>query len=357
VKISVVIPCYNYEDFLGSAIESVLNGSRPADEIVVVDDGSTDGSAAVAESYPEVDLVRKTNGGMASALNAGIERAVGDVVVLLDADDMAEPGRLAWVEKVFEDETAVMAWHPLRIQSDKHKNRLLIPSSPLPCGDLAPSIAAHGLTAFALTSGIALRRSALDTIGAIPEEQFRLSSEGYLVRTVPFVGRVAATTEPLGVYRSHAMSQTRAVVAHDAPSIAHKLGEHLAVADCEHALLSSSLTAAGYGVSIERLRALDRCYLDYHRWRARLTESGRRAAWRAIRDLPLDFPPGLVHRRLGRFLAGGWTALMPERAALVSFLIRHDFELRGAVRQLARAYWFSKALMVSARRLLRRWPR
>jgi glycosyltransferase involved in cell wall biosynthesis len=357
VKISVVIPCYNYEGFLPSAIESVLTGSRPPDEIIVVDDGSTDGSAAVAERYLDVELVLKTNGGMASALNAGITRATGDVVVLLDADDMAEPGRLAWIENAFEDPTVAMAWHPLRIQSANHKNRLLVPSSPLPDGDLAPAIAARGLSSFALTSGIAVRRSALDAIGAIPEDQFRISSEGYFVRTLPFVGRVAATPEPLGVYRSHANSQIRAVAAHDASTIAEKLGEHLGVADAEHALLSSSATAAGHPITVERLRALDRCYLDYHRWHARLGTSGRRAAWRAIRGLRLDFPPGLAHRRLQRFLAGAWTSIMPARAALVSFLIRHDFELTGTVRQLARVYWFQRALMESARCRLRHLPR
>ena len=88
--ISIIIPCYNHERFLPDAIESALAQRRVNVEVVVVDDGSTDGSAAVAERYP-VRLVRQPNRGLSAARNAGLRASRGDLVIFLDADDRLYP--------------------------------------------------------------------------------------------------------------------------------------------------------------------------------------------------------------------------------------------------------------------------
>ncbi len=85
--ISLVITCFNHAGFLADAIESALSQERPFDEIIVVDDGSTDGSAAVAEHYPGVRCLRQLNRGLAAARNRGLEEASGSFIVFLDADD------------------------------------------------------------------------------------------------------------------------------------------------------------------------------------------------------------------------------------------------------------------------------
>jgi hypothetical protein len=355
LQLSVVIPCFNYEAFVSEAIESLLAGTRRPDEMIVVDDGSSDGSAAVARRFAEVTLIEKPNGGMASALNAGFAAATGDVVVLLDADDIAEPRRLEWIERAFADPTVCMAWHPLRIVSSGGKpSAFCVPHRPLPSGDLGATIALRGLTSFAMTSGIAVRRSALERIGPIPEDRFRLSSEGYLVRTLPFGGRIAATDEPLGRYRAHPGSQIRALPSFDVLAVAKKLQQHLDIADVEHVLLSSSAKTAGFTVPVERLRGMDPTYLDYHRWHARLAAPSRRAFWSAFGSLVVEFPIRLAHRRIIRFLAGCWTMLLPKRAARVSYLIRHDHGLTGLTRQYARIYWLHRAARSALRDRLRR---
>ena len=91
---SVVVPCYNQAHFLGEAIESVLAQSYPNFEIIVVDDGSTDNTSEVAESYPKVRLVRQENRGLSGARNAGMARSEGEYVVFLDADDRLLPEAL-----------------------------------------------------------------------------------------------------------------------------------------------------------------------------------------------------------------------------------------------------------------------
>jgi glycosyltransferase involved in cell wall biosynthesis len=93
--VAVVIPCYNYGAFLAEAIRSVLAQTHPADDVVVVDDGSSDDTAEVARSFaPAVRLVTKRNGGLASARNAGARAVTTDLVVFLDADDRLDPAYL-----------------------------------------------------------------------------------------------------------------------------------------------------------------------------------------------------------------------------------------------------------------------
>jgi glycosyltransferase involved in cell wall biosynthesis len=84
--VSIVIPCFNYARFLGEAIESALRQTHQPVEIIVVDDGSTDDTQAVARRYP-VTLLSQTNGGVCQASNTGFADAHGEFALRLDADD------------------------------------------------------------------------------------------------------------------------------------------------------------------------------------------------------------------------------------------------------------------------------
>lgn len=92
--VSVVIPSYNHAHFLDQAIASVLAQEYPRVEVVVVNDGSTDDTAAVVARFPEVRCVEQTNRGLAAARNAGLAVCRGELVVFLDADDRLLPGAL-----------------------------------------------------------------------------------------------------------------------------------------------------------------------------------------------------------------------------------------------------------------------
>jgi glycosyltransferase involved in cell wall biosynthesis len=88
--ISVIIPCYNQGRYLAEAIESAASCDYPT-QIIVVDDGSTDDTSALAMGLPSVTLVRQENSGLAAARNAGLGAAIGEFVVFLDADDRLLP--------------------------------------------------------------------------------------------------------------------------------------------------------------------------------------------------------------------------------------------------------------------------
>jgi len=94
-RVSVVIPTYNYGRWVAEAIDSALAQTLPPIEVIVVDDGSTDDTAAVLAAYGDrIRVIRQRNQGPATARNAGIAAARGDVVAFLDADDLWKPRKL-----------------------------------------------------------------------------------------------------------------------------------------------------------------------------------------------------------------------------------------------------------------------
>ncbi|MCA9795210.1 MAG: glycosyltransferase family 2 protein [Candidatus Eremiobacteraeota bacterium] len=129
MRVSVVIPVFNGEAYLAEAIESVLGQTRLPDEILIVDDGSTDSSAIIAESYSIATVLRQANTGHLAARNLGIRSASGELVAMLDADDRALPTRLALQVAAFENqpELAVCYGQATHFWSPEHD-----PGAPLP---------------------------------------------------------------------------------------------------------------------------------------------------------------------------------------------------------------------------------
>lgn len=94
-RLSIIIPVYNNENYLRSSLQSVLAQTYPDFEVLVVDDGSTDGSRAICQEFAQKDkrlrIIHKENGGVSSARNRGIEEAVGQYIAFVDGDDCIDP--------------------------------------------------------------------------------------------------------------------------------------------------------------------------------------------------------------------------------------------------------------------------
>lgn len=95
ITVSVVIPAYNVEKYIKRAIDSVLHQTRAVDEIIVVDDGSTDRTVSLVREYGErISLFSQTNAGPSAARNFGISKSSGDYLAFLDADDVWLPEKI-----------------------------------------------------------------------------------------------------------------------------------------------------------------------------------------------------------------------------------------------------------------------
>lgn len=117
IKISVIIPCYNEEQYIGQAIGSIMEQTRPADEIIVVDDGSDDQSSEIARSFGlKVTVLSSGGGGAPRARNMGADFATGDALMFFDADDVMGPTVLETlaesIEK-YQDGIAACPWFRL----------------------------------------------------------------------------------------------------------------------------------------------------------------------------------------------------------------------------------------------------
>ncbi len=111
-SVSIIMPAYNAQRFIGRAINSVLNQTFLDWELLIVDDGSTDGTAGYVKyhySSPQIKLFTQSNQGPASARNAGIEHAQGEFIAFLDADDCWRPNKLSLQIPLFAtDSTGVV---------------------------------------------------------------------------------------------------------------------------------------------------------------------------------------------------------------------------------------------------------
>lgn len=110
--VSVVIPVHNHEQFIGETIESVISQSYPHIQIVVIDDGSTDGTRNVLEMYKDKIIVnRQMNAGVVAARNSGIQKATGEYVCILDCDDLFLPQKVELQISLFKNRPDVGLVH------------------------------------------------------------------------------------------------------------------------------------------------------------------------------------------------------------------------------------------------------
>lgn len=195
--VTILICNHNYERYLATAIDSVLAQTYRTTEIIVIDDGSTDGSRALLETYRDrVHVIFKSNGGQPSALNAGFRESRGAFICLLDADDRFAPTKVERVFDVFErNPDAGWVFHeldyideagrPLELEAlaDRAHARTVLRRraryGEFAHIDLRANFAAGDKLGYACPafSALSFRRSTLDAILPMPEDIARASDE------------------------------------------------------------------------------------------------------------------------------------------------------------------------------------
>lgn len=204
--VSIVVNNFNYGRFVGEAIQSACQQTYQNVEVIVVDDGSTDDSKAVIDSFDScIKPIFKENGGQASAFNVGFEASTGDIILFLDADDTLLPHAVERIVSVWQPSIAKIHFLLDAIDGSGSPLGHTYPSRGeyLGRGDVVATLLERGVYGVAPTSGNALSRKALANIVPIPDDKYRISADGYIATSIVFYGQVLAIEESLGQYRVH----------------------------------------------------------------------------------------------------------------------------------------------------------
>lgn len=201
--VSVIMPAYNVAPYIGAALESVLAQTFRDFEVLVVDDGATDESAAIAAAFvardPRVRLLQKVNGGLSSARNHALRHSAGALLALLDSDDLWDPEYLEAQVAILRDrqEIAVVTGNG-RFLEGRHDGE---PARPFP--DLRPepdltTMLGDETSVFIMSI---FRREVYEAVGDFDESMRSNEDYDYWLRAALAGFRFARNDRPLGRYR------------------------------------------------------------------------------------------------------------------------------------------------------------
>lgn len=234
LSISVVIPAYDNARWIGRAIESVLDQSRPADEIFVVDDGSTDQTAEIAEGFGSaVQVIRQSNAGAAAARNTGIGTATGNWIAFLDADDEWEPDKLRLQVEHLQQHPD-LEWttaNYFRCLCDESICRPALNRSAK--GDVLADYLQTYMQGFTgHTDTMLIRRDLLERTGGFRAEQKRFNDLDLWLRIAYIQPRIGYLARPLAIH--HLQAGEHISVQHHQPQICRELiSRHLELSSLE----------------------------------------------------------------------------------------------------------------------------
>src|SRR5215475_137487 len=209
MSISVVIPAYNAAQFLPATLESVLGQTLKPSEVLVIDDGSTDDTAALAEAFgPPVRVIRRSNGGQALARNLGVAEAAGDWIAFIDADDL-------WNKYKLEKQMRVLAANPeaslcysarVHFEQDEEELRPVLHIPVPPAEGIRQAL--YRNTTF-LPSSVVIRRSTFLESGGFDPQYAVVEDWDLWLRLLHSGVIFAGVQEELMLYRMHPGSISR----------------------------------------------------------------------------------------------------------------------------------------------------
>ena len=208
--LSVVIPNYNRADLIGETLDNVFAQTRAPDEVIVVDDGSTDDSVAVLERYGAwITLIRQANAGPGAARNRGLAAARGELIQFMDSDDLWTLNKLEAQERALVASGADFAYSPwlqARLEGGRARHAdPAIQQHPLPP---SRSPLAWYLRGWVIVFQCCLfRRSLLDAAGPYREDLMPSEDSELLFRILKSAARPVHVPEALVLYRLHGGEQ------------------------------------------------------------------------------------------------------------------------------------------------------
>ncbi len=208
--VSIFVANYNYDAYVGEAIESVLAQTYTSFELIVCDDGSTDNSSEVIASYVQRDervkLICTANSGQGSAWNTAWSQSKGEIICTLDADDTFRPDKLERVVRHFaEHPSSGLAIHPLMVIDQFGQAIMRIPfMTGFEEGWIAERVMRRGgRWRYLPASALCFRREIANHVFPIPAPLFRRTADGFVFTLAPLLAPVSSIPDILGCYRVH----------------------------------------------------------------------------------------------------------------------------------------------------------
>lgn len=256
--ISIVVPLYNKEDTIGRAIESILAQSSSGWELIVVDDGSTDNSLAMAGKYVDarIRVISQANAGVSAARNQGVSFASNSVVAFLDADDYWSSQHLASIESLIEFSPGAVAYSTAYFvvnEGQSRKSRLN--------GEKSDWVSPRILNYFAdaldvvppvISSAVAIRMNALTDVGGFPIG-VRAGEDLITWARLACLGEIAYSTNATSFYIAPPVSAARSRSTIRRPATPDYVGSELKSLDARYGCGNPSL--AKYRGEWYRMRA------------------------------------------------------------------------------------------------------
>lgn len=208
--LGVVIPNFNYSRYLPKALESVLAQDPMFDEIVVVDDGSTDNSREILARYDKrVKVINIPNGGQLGACRTGIAAIKSEYIYSLDADDYAAPGLVSRLHEVLVRRPVKVQFQLFGVDGDGTSLGSVFPTYPreYDAAAMREDNTAIGFYICPPTSGNVFSREALSRINFSSFDP-RGVIDGSTVLAFPYLGEIISLNEPLAFYRVHNASMS-----------------------------------------------------------------------------------------------------------------------------------------------------
>ncbi len=212
--VSVLISNYNYGHFLSTAINSVLNQTYHNLELIVVDDGSLDGSREILDQYRDtITVIFQENRGQAAAFNAGFKKCHGEIICFLDADDYWQDNKVMETVAAFHRQKRGMVFHDLfmdqelrtdrgtaavpRLYSNLKKNALI-------GGSLYPDfLTTSAAVNFMPTSAMAISKQVAEQIFPLHEQGWKICADTQIACCAACFAPIGIINKPLGSYRLH----------------------------------------------------------------------------------------------------------------------------------------------------------
>lgn len=223
--VSVVIPAYNAHWCIARSLESALDQMYRPLEIIVVNDGSTDDTAALLErvDYPELRVIHQQNQGLSAARNTGIQAASGNYIAFLDADDWWLPGKLEAQVQLMQSNTEIGFCSVATQVVDPHGNLLNIWRCPQWEGDFLQAIFRELAVVAGSGSGVMVRRALFEKAGLFDESLKSLEDIDMWMRLAA-ITNYSCIEKPLATILKHpdSMSRNLKIMREAAIQLLHK---------------------------------------------------------------------------------------------------------------------------------------